>query len=79
MVVLVVILLFVGLAFLINYLPITGLIYPGSEDSKQTTLVTSTSVASPSPTPKNFRFDRTTDLRSELNKINPEVLESDFE
>lgn len=37
---------------------------------------------SPSPnikTPKEFKFDATTDLKMELEKVNPEVLDSDFE
>lgn len=29
--------------------------------------------------PKTFKFDRSTDLKLELEKINPEVLDSDFE
>ena len=29
--------------------------------------------------PKTFKFDRTTDLKVELEKINPKVLDSDFE
>jgi len=34
---------------------------------------------SPSPTPKTFKFERNTDLKMELESINPLVLESDFE
>lgn len=33
----------------------------------------------PSPKPKTFKFDRNTDLKKELESINPEVLESDFQ
>lgn len=33
----------------------------------------------PSPTPKTFKFYRNTDLKKELESINPEVLDSDFE
>ena len=29
-------------------------------------------------TPKEFKFDATTDLKMELEKVNPQVLESDF-
>ncbi|MEK7616444.1 MAG: hypothetical protein AAB414_00110 [Patescibacteria group bacterium] len=29
--------------------------------------------------PKTFQFDASTDLEAELEKINPEVLDSDFE
>lgn len=35
----------------------------------------------PMPTPnqpKTFKFDRSTDLKAELDKINPQVLDSDF-
>lgn len=38
--------------------------------------------ASPSPTPntpKTFQFDSSTDLKAELEKVNPQVLDSDFE
>ena len=38
--------------------------------------------APPLPTPnapKTFQFDSSTDLKMELEKINPQVLESDFE
>lgn len=33
----------------------------------------------PSATPKNYKFDRNTDLKNELDTINPKVLDSDFE
>jgi len=33
----------------------------------------------PSPKPKTFKFDSSTDLKAELETINPEVLDSDFE
>lgn len=42
-------------------------------------------VATPSPTPappqtpKTFKFDSSTDLKMELEKVNPQVLDSDFE
>lgn len=29
--------------------------------------------------PKTFQFDSSTDLKMELNKVNPQVLDSDFE
>lgn len=34
---------------------------------------------SPTSTLIEFHFDKTTDLKSELNSINPEVLNSDFD
>lgn len=39
-------------------------------------------VPTPLPTPdepKTFKFDRSTDLKAELEKVNPQVLDSDFE
>jgi hypothetical protein len=46
----------------------------------------STKIPSPSPevisspnAPKSYQFDRGTDLKEELNKVNPQVLDSDFE
>lgn len=36
----------------------------------------------PIPTPdapKTFKFDSSTDLKAELDKVNPQVLDSDFE
>lgn len=37
-----------------------------------------TSTSAPSPTPKTFKFDSSTDLKKELEGINPKVEESDF-
>ena len=45
----------------------------------------STTQPTPAPTPdpinapKTFKFDKSTDLKKELDSINPEVLDSDFE
>lgn len=41
-------------------------------------------IVTPSPIPalnmpKTFKFDGKTDLKQELNKVNPQVLDSDFE
>lgn len=46
----------------------------------KTTETAPISVPSPSstPTPKNYNFDSSTDLRKELDSINPQVLDSDF-
>lgn len=33
---------------------------------------------SPSPKPKTFQFNSSTDLKSELDSIDPEILDSDF-
>lgn len=35
-------------------------------------------ISTPS-TPKTFKFDSSTDLKMELEKINPQVLDTDFE
>lgn len=35
-------------------------------------------ISTPS-TPKTFKFDNSTDLKMELEKINPQVLDTDFE
>ncbi|TSC88263.1 MAG: hypothetical protein G01um10147_168 [Microgenomates group bacterium Gr01-1014_7] len=46
-------------------------------------MVTPTSSPGPTPTvmpkPKTFQFDSSTDLNAELEKVDPKVLESDFE
>lgn len=34
---------------------------------------------SPSPTPAVFKFDKSTDLKSELQTVNPKVEDNDFE
>ena len=42
----------------------------------------STPPPTPAPTPnapKTFQFDSSTNLKEELDKVNPEVLDSDFE
>jgi hypothetical protein len=46
----------------------------------------SSKTPSPSPevisspnAPKSYQFDRSTDLKEELNKVNPQLLDSDFE
>ena len=33
----------------------------------------------PSPAPKTFKFDKTTDLKKELDSIQPQLQDSDFE
>lgn len=46
---------------------------------KQSVLSSASPTPSPAPTPKTFKFDKSTDLKKELETINPQVLESDFE
>ena len=44
--------------------------------------LTSSETPSPVPTPnapKTFLFDSSTDLKMELEKVNPQILDSDFE
>lgn len=36
-------------------------------------------ISSPSPSPTGFKFDRATDLKKELDKIDPQILDSDFD
>jgi len=33
----------------------------------------------PPVSPKTFKFDRSTNLKAELEKVNPEIFDSDFE
>ncbi len=44
-----------------------------SNKSNQTPVL----VATPNP-PKTFKFDASTDLKKELDSVNPQVLDSDF-
>ena len=42
-------------------------------------LVKPSQTSSPISAPKQYKFDSSTDLKKELDSINPQVLESDFE
>lgn len=45
-------------------------------------LIQQTPTSTPMPTPnipKTFQFDSSTDLKMELEKVNPQILDSDFE
>ena len=46
----------------------------GSQNSDETLTPASTPNA-----PKTFNFDNSTDLEAELEKVNPQILDSDFE
>lgn len=46
---------------------------------KQTKITQSVPTVAPSVVPKTFQFDRSTDLKKELEKVNPQILDSDFE
>lgn len=52
------------------------LVNPMGFKSVSPTPVASTLV--PVPSPKTFEFNNSTDLKEELQKVNPEVLDSDF-
>ena len=54
----------------------------GPEFIQQITHSQYKSVSTPAPTPnapKTFKFDSSTNLKDELDKVNPQVLDSDFE
>ena len=58
--------------------------YGGNRNSQLINLGFQKVTSSPTPAstpkyPKTFKFDRTTDLKMELEKVNPQVLDSDFE
>lgn len=50
----------------------------GQKEDKAAAASSSEPVAQP-VAPKTFNFDSTTDLKEELEKVNPQVLDSDFE
>ena len=57
----------------------SGLVSSGfSRIFNKATPIPSPTMASPNA-PKTFNFDSQTDLKSELEKVNPQVLNSDFE
>lgn len=53
-----------------------NLINPMGQKSQSLDTI-STPVPTPN-TPKTFRFDSSTDLKKELDSINPQILDSDF-
>ncbi len=58
----------------------TGLTAPGF--MQQITHSQPVLISTPAPTPnapKSFNFDSSTDLKAELEKVNPQVLDSDFQ
>lgn len=56
------------------------LVAPGILQNLTKPKLVSSSTPVPTPsTPKTFQFDSSTDLKMELEKVNPEVLDSDFE
>lgn len=51
----------------------------GSMVGPELNQVTESPQPTPTPTPREFKFDSSTDLKQELDFINPQVLDSDFE
>lgn len=68
------------IVFIIFLVVILVLVFSGRKSSP---MVTPTSSPSFTPTPlpklKTFQFDENTDLEKELEKVDPKVLDSDFE
>ncbi len=56
------------------------LIAPGfTGQTKTSVTIAPTPTLSPPVAPQTFKFDRSTDLKQELEKVNPQVLDSDFQ
>lgn len=55
------------------------LVNPGGLLIGKTESFTPASTPAPPNAPKTFKFDGSTDLKMELDKVNPQVLDSDFE
>lgn len=55
--------------------------FSGRNSSQQITQIQQETISAPSPTPsiKSFQFEESTDLEAELEKVNPQVFDSDFE
>ncbi|MBI2039814.1 hypothetical protein HYT18_01955 [Candidatus Microgenomates bacterium] len=77
----IIIIVFIVLGFLLfRFAPLgwkANLVSPASQSS-----ATVSKAPTPIPTPnapKTFQFDSATDLEAELEKVNPQVLDSDFE
>lgn len=59
---------------IIIFITVIKFISPNQEEALPFIQPTST----PSPTPKTFQYDSSTDLNKELDNVNPQVLDSDF-
>ncbi len=55
-----------------------SLINPMGQVNNLVSISTPVPNPSPTPTPKTYNFDSSTDLKKELDSINPQVLDSDF-
>lgn len=62
---------------------IVGMLWWGfSPKVENTSTINVAPVPTPVPTsnvPKTFKFDNSTDLKVELEKVNPQILDSDYE
>lgn len=67
--------LVLGLVFFAMNFQKNGLVSPNLTTSNQKLEI----IPSSSPTPKTFKFDSSTNLKSELETVNPEVTDQDFE
>lgn len=66
----------------IAFIIIIGIFWFTGDRSKSGDLVKPsvvTSTPAPPQAPKTFQFDASTDLKAELEKVNPQILDSDFE
>ncbi len=75
-----IIIVILTLAFLVK-IPGGNLISPNLPSILKKPIQTSSPIPTPipSPTPKIFNFDASSDLKGELETVNPQVLDSDFE
>jgi len=78
------IIIIVGMGLILGFTPLGNpakqLVSPKSLSNDKSNEVNSNPTPIPTPNaPKTFQFDSSTDLEAELEKVNPEVLDSDFE
>lgn len=67
-----------GLLILVLFFGFAVWFFSKSED-KKSIMLNPQPTLTPAPTPKTFKYDAATNLKQELEKVNPQVLESDFE
>ena len=68
--------------FLVVLTVLTTIVVYSVTNKQQITHQQPTPISTPVPTPnapKTFNFNSSTDLKAELEKVNPQVLDSDFE
>lgn len=77
-IILIILAIIVGVVVFARNRSSSSLISPGT--NKTTTQVAAREVPNATPNaPKTYNYDAKTDLKAELNSINPKILESDFE